>query len=86
MMLFSRSDSRVTICSSWRCSPLRAGRPDSMLTDPAIEVPQADLDTADIPVTYVPARNLIFLSVAAAHFSSAAVSLAEGGAFFGGVF
>ena len=38
MMLFSRSDSRVTICSSWRCSSLKSGMPESMLTEPAIEV------------------------------------------------
>ena len=25
MMPFSRSDSRVTICSNWRCSSLRSG-------------------------------------------------------------
>ena len=38
----------------------------SALTDPAIEVPDAIDDSGDdrIPVTYVPARNLIFLSVA----------------------
>ena len=38
----------------------------SALTDAAIEVPDAGTDEADgaIPVTYVPARNLIFLSVA----------------------
>src|SRR3954466_14820624 len=40
----------------------------SALTDASIDVPDADADaTADpsvIPVTYVPARNLIFLSLA----------------------
>ena len=47
----------------------------SALTDPAIEVPEADVPDADgpgaqhgapdaIPVTYVPARNLVFLAVA----------------------
>ena len=37
----------------------------SALTDPSIEVPDAsDGPTDAIPVTYVPARNLIFLSVA----------------------
>ena len=37
----------------------------SALTDAAIDVPDAGgPDAADIPVTYVPARNLIFLSVA----------------------
>jgi 7-cyano-7-deazaguanine synthase len=35
----------------------------SALTDPMIDVPDAGAG-ADIPVTYVPARNLIFLSVA----------------------
>jgi 7-cyano-7-deazaguanine synthase len=44
----------------------------SALTDPTIEVPDADVPAADvpsaaadaIPVTYVPARNLVFLAVA----------------------
>lgn len=38
----------------------------SALTDETIEIPDANggADTDDIPVTYVPARNLIFLSVA----------------------
>lgn len=39
----------------------------SALTDPSIEVPDAAGDGGDasaIPVTYVPARNLIFLAVA----------------------
>lgn len=37
----------------------------SALTDATIDVPDAGgPDTGDIPVTYVPARNLIFLSVA----------------------
>lgn len=36
----------------------------SALTDPSIDVPPADIDAPGIPVTYVPARNLIFLSVA----------------------
>jgi 7-cyano-7-deazaguanine synthase len=35
----------------------------SALTDPTIEVPDAASDDA-IPVTYVPARNLVFLAVA----------------------
>jgi 7-cyano-7-deazaguanine synthase len=39
----------------------------SALTDASIEVPDSDTQTDNhrIPVTYVPARNLIFLSVAA---------------------
>lgn len=36
----------------------------SALTDPAIDVPAAEGGNGGIPVTYVPARNLIFLSVA----------------------
>jgi len=36
----------------------------SALTDPSIEVPDGDLHRKDIPPTYVPARNLIFLSYA----------------------
>ncbi len=37
----------------------------SALTDDTIDVPAAAPDAGGIPVTYVPARNLIFLSVAA---------------------
>ncbi|WP_338625571.1 7-cyano-7-deazaguanine synthase QueC [Selenomonas sp. TAMA-11512] len=36
----------------------------SALTDESIEVPEGDVHREDIPVTYVPARNLIFLSYA----------------------
>jgi 7-cyano-7-deazaguanine synthase len=36
----------------------------SALTDPAIDVPTPDTGESGIPVTYVPARNLIFLAVA----------------------
>ena len=36
----------------------------SALTDTSIDVPDGDTERADIPVTYVPARNLIFLSYA----------------------
>ena len=36
----------------------------SALTDKTIAVPEGDTERADIPVTYVPARNLIFLSYA----------------------
>ena len=36
----------------------------SALTDPALGVPAGDVARQDIPVTYVPARNLIFLSYA----------------------
>jgi len=36
----------------------------SALTDPGIAVPDGDQDRQDIPPTYVPARNLIFLSYA----------------------
>ncbi len=36
----------------------------SALTDQAIAVPDGDVNRAGVPVTYVPARNLIFLSYA----------------------
>ncbi len=36
----------------------------SALTDPGINVPEGDIERADVPITYVPARNLIFLSYA----------------------
>lgn len=36
----------------------------SALTDPAIDVPAGDEGKNEVPVTYVPARNLIFLSYA----------------------
>lgn len=36
----------------------------SALTDAAIDVPEGDVARTEIPVTYVPARNLIFLSYA----------------------
>lgn len=36
----------------------------SALTDANIEVPAGDMNTATVPITYVPARNLIFLSYA----------------------
>ena len=38
----------------------------SAVTDKSIDVPDGDADRTDIPVTYVPARNLIFLSYALA--------------------
>jgi len=39
----------------------------SALTDKEIEVPQGDLKSESIPVTYVPARNMIFLAYAASY-------------------
>ena len=36
----------------------------SALTDDAIDVPEGDAERTEIPLTYVPARNLIFLSYA----------------------
>jgi 7-cyano-7-deazaguanine synthase len=38
----------------------------SALTDPALGVPQDGADTRTIPITYVPARNTVFLSFALA--------------------
>ena len=38
----------------------------SALTDASVVVPSGDVTRHDIPVTYVPARNLIFLTLAAA--------------------
>jgi 7-cyano-7-deazaguanine synthase len=44
---------------------LDAGRwGGSALTDPAIDVPDHQSPGPDIPVTYVPGRNLIFLAIA----------------------
>lgn len=39
----------------------------SALTDKNIDVPDYDENASDIPVTYVPARNMIFLSMAASY-------------------
>nr|WP_321410698.1 7-cyano-7-deazaguanine synthase QueC [uncultured Carboxylicivirga sp.] len=39
----------------------------SSLTDKSIEVENGDVTRTDIPVTYVPARNMVFLSVAASY-------------------
>lgn len=39
----------------------------SALTDKSIDVPNFDPDNTEIPVTYVPARNLVFLSIAASY-------------------
>lgn len=36
----------------------------SALTSDEIEVPEGDIERKDIPVTYVPARNMVFLSFA----------------------
>jgi len=37
----------------------------SSLTDQSLEVEDGDVNREDIPVTYVPARNMVFLSIAA---------------------
>lgn len=37
----------------------------SSLTDASIDVENGDVNRTDIPITYVPARNMVFLSVAA---------------------
>jgi len=51
--------------AEWLCVRLDASQwGGSALTDTAIDVPVDGVDTDGIPVTYVPARNLIFLSVA----------------------
>lgn len=39
----------------------------SSLTDKDMKVEDGDIDRTDIPVTYVPARNMIFLSIAASY-------------------
>lgn len=39
----------------------------SALTDKNIDVPEGDENRKDIPITYVPARNMIFLSYAASY-------------------
>ena len=45
----------------------------SALTDSSIEVPEGNIDSKEIPVTYVPARNMIFLSFAASRQGCRAV-------------
>lgn len=42
----------------------------SALTDRAIDVPDFSPGSSDIPITYVPARNLVFLSIAASYAES----------------
>jgi 7-cyano-7-deazaguanine synthase len=39
----------------------------SALTDSFINIPDFDEKSKDIPITYVPARNMIFLSIAASY-------------------
>jgi 7-cyano-7-deazaguanine synthase len=39
----------------------------SSLTDPKMEVEDGDVTRTDVPQTYVPARNMVFLSVAASY-------------------
>ena len=39
----------------------------SSLTDPDVVIQDGDADRTDIPDTYVPARNMVFLSVAASY-------------------
>jgi len=51
--------------AEWLCVQLDASRwGGSALTDASLTVPVDGVDTDVIPLTYVPARNLIFLSVA----------------------
>ncbi len=42
----------------------------SSLTDKSIDVEDGDVNRTDIPVTYVPARNMVFLSIAASYAES----------------
>ena len=39
----------------------------SSLTDKEMEIEDGDIHRTDIPVTYVPARNMVFLSIAASY-------------------
>jgi len=51
--------------AEWLCVQLDASQwGGSALTDSSVAVPVGGVDPDAIPVTYVPARNLIFLSVA----------------------
>ena len=51
--------------AEWLCVQLDASQwGGSALTDSSVDVPVDGVDADVIPVTYVPARNLIFLSVA----------------------
>lgn len=51
----------------------------SALTDSAIDVPPGEVERGDVPITYVPARNLIFLSYALSY----AETLGAGFVFIG---
>ncbi len=42
----------------------------SSLTDKSMDVEDGDVTRTDIPVTYVPARNMVFLSIAASYAES----------------
>ncbi len=42
----------------------------SSLTDMSMDVEDGDVSRTDIPVTYVPARNMVFLSIAASYAES----------------
>ena len=66
----ARAVAESLAAASFRVVPVAVGSfGGSALTDPAIDVPK-DRDehalATDIPVTYVPARNLVFLSLATA--------------------
>jgi 7-cyano-7-deazaguanine synthase len=51
--------------AEWLCVSLDASQwGGSALTDASVAVPVGGVDSDEIPATYVPARNLIFLSVA----------------------
>ena len=47
---------------------------DCSLTNPAVQIDKGNVNRTDIPATYVPARNMVFLSVAASYADALEIS------------
>lgn len=59
--------SRIGVAEHKIVSLNLSGWGSSSLTNQDVEISQGHLDSGEIPATYVPARNMIFLSVAASY-------------------